>query len=170
MRLDSDATAAKMRVGTAARFGLLPTPAVDCHCMFSSASAPKHSGTSPSDENRDDRKCPEGQEVKGSRNGVAGFEVSANGHAPNPQNDRELDRKHQGERNASHGQPPRPKRRNAAMPNHPPGRKDGDAKHDGFFHQFRRPHAQSRDYPECADGAEHESGSKHEGEIELRQP
>ena len=37
--------------------------------------------------------------------------------------------------------------------------------HDGRFHQFRRPHAQSRDYPEGADGAEHESRSKHEGEI-----
>jgi len=38
------------------------------------------------------------------------------------------------------------------MPDHPPGREDGDAKHDGRFHQFGRPHAQPRDCPEGADG------------------
>jgi hypothetical protein len=64
------------------------------------------------------------------------------------------------------GQPPRPQRRALNIPNHPPGRENGDAKHDGRFDQFGCPHAQSRDYPKRSDGAEHESGSKHDGEIE----
>jgi hypothetical protein len=38
--------------------------------------------------------------------------------------------------------------------------------HDGRFHQFSRPHTQSRDCPKRSDGAEHESGSKHEHKIE----
>ncbi len=52
------------------------------------------------------------------------------------------------------------------MPDRPPGREDGNAEHDGGFHQFSRPHAKSRDCPKRADGAEHESGREHEGEIE----
>ena len=134
--------------------------------MFPSESAPPHSRTGSPDENWDDCKCPERREVDGSRNRVTGFKIPANRQPPNPQHQRELDQKHKAKRDASHGQPSRPKWRNPNMPNHPPGREDGDDKHDGCFHQFSRPHAQSRDDPKRADGAEHESGSKHEDGIE----
>ena len=54
----------------------------------------------------------------------------------------------------------------ADMPDHQPGREDGDAKHDGRFRQLGRLHAKSRDSPKRADCAEHEFGGEHEGEIE----
>ena len=51
--------------------------------------------------------------------------------------------------------------------NYPSRCDNGDREHDRRFHQLSYSRAQTRDYPQYANGAKNEARSEYEGEIEY---
>ena len=119
----------------------------------------------PSNEKRHDCKGGKSQEVGSTRNQITGSEIFAQRQPPNPEDEGELDQKHESKRDTSECESPAAVDWKPQFCHYPAGGEDGHAEHDGLFDQLRGPGTQYRNDPERPDRAQNKTHGEDDQEI-----